>query len=411
MKLTIGSFMAVNIRGELFKRRQHLKEIFFFMTIIKSLTIDGLAEAGAASFILDDRVCAFYGLNGAGKKSIIKILYSALRGDASILKHIPFKTASVEIFSEEENRIFRHSIARPPAHEPDAPAHPHSFPPAWRVEPEEGAMGRPLYRQVYLPTSRVYLIPQPKKPDPLSLLEPSEETRAELLETYGADSLTALWKEYDIDLQLKSGAVLTDAGLKILNTVFSKKERRNNPEFDMEPEAAYEHVKLFLNEYGLGDDLISLETFRRDVRENTRLKRIALYARDAMDALTALNAPRGKLKKLIERILGEGRRVSFTPSSIEITSGDKEHIPLNALSLGEINAMLLLVAAMSVGKGVLLIDYPEFSIHVDFQRTLIKIMRLLNPFAQIIVATHSPAIMESLEERMLFETPGNQRII
>ena len=38
-------------------------------------------------------------------------------------------------------------------------------------------------------------------------------------------------------------------------------------------------------------------------------------------------------------------------------------------------------------------DEPEISLHMDWQEKLIKYIRELNPNAQLIIATHSPAII------------------
>ena len=38
-------------------------------------------------------------------------------------------------------------------------------------------------------------------------------------------------------------------------------------------------------------------------------------------------------------------------------------------------------------------DEPEISLHFDWQKKLIQYVRELNPNAQIILATHSPAVV------------------
>jgi predicted ATP-dependent endonuclease of OLD family len=42
---------------------------------------------------------------------------------------------------------------------------------------------------------------------------------------------------------------------------------------------------------------------------------------------------------------------------------------------------------------ILLMDEPEISLHIDWQRKLISHIRELNPNVQIIIASHSPAII------------------
>jgi predicted ATP-dependent endonuclease of OLD family len=38
-------------------------------------------------------------------------------------------------------------------------------------------------------------------------------------------------------------------------------------------------------------------------------------------------------------------------------------------------------------------DEPEISLHIEWQQRLITLIRTLNPNAQIILCTHSPAII------------------
>jgi predicted ATP-binding protein involved in virulence len=50
----------------------------------------------------------------------------------------------------------------------------------------------------------------------------------------------------------------------------------------------------------------------------------------------------------------------------------------------------------------ILIDEPEISMHIDWQRSLVQSMTRLNPQAQIILATHSPEVMADVKEEHIF---------
>ncbi|MGE4440073.1 MAG: AAA family ATPase [Desulfomicrobium sp.] len=67
------------------------------------------------------------------------------------------------------------------------------------------------------------------------------------------------------------------------------------------------------------------------------------------------------------------------------------------LSSGEKHLIALLgrVSLLSHDASVFVADEPELSLHLEWQRILIKSMRKLSPYLQIIVATHSPAIIPS----------------
>jgi hypothetical protein len=75
---------------------------------------------------------------------------------------------------------------------------------------------------------------------------------------------------------------------------------------------------------------------------------------------------------------------------------------LRALSSGERQIVTLIYAATHMSKQKLvLIDEPEISLHVDWQRMLIPRMARQLGDRQIIACTHSPVIGADYEERML----------
>ncbi|MBO7569296.1 MAG: ATP-binding protein [Bacteroidaceae bacterium] len=56
-------------------------------------------------------------------------------------------------------------------------------------------------------------------------------------------------------------------------------------------------------------------------------------------------------------------------------------------------AILLTVLVENREPYALLMDEPEISLHIDWQQRLIDLIRQLNPNAQIILSTHSPALI------------------
>ncbi len=65
------------------------------------------------------------------------------------------------------------------------------------------------------------------------------------------------------------------------------------------------------------------------------------------------------------------------------------------LSAGEKQILIILLTVLLQDKEpyILLMDEPEVSLHVEWQQRLVRIIRLLNPRAQIILSTHSPAMV------------------
>ena len=71
------------------------------------------------------------------------------------------------------------------------------------------------------------------------------------------------------------------------------------------------------------------------------------------------------------------------------------------LSSGEKQILLILLAVLTEDQQhyVLFMDEPEASLHFEWQKNLISLLRELNPNAQIILTTHSPAlIMDGWED-------------
>ena len=66
----------------------------------------------------------------------------------------------------------------------------------------------------------------------------------------------------------------------------------------------------------------------------------------------------------------------------QLSSGEKQML-----------AILLTVLVENREPYALLMDEPEISLHIDWQQQLIDLIRQLNPNVQIILSTHSPALI------------------
>lgn len=55
--------------------------------------------------------------------------------------------------------------------------------------------------------------------------------------------------------------------------------------------------------------------------------------------------------------------------------------------------ILLTVLTQDQKPYILLMDEPEVSLHIEWQQRLVDLIRQLNPYAQIILTTHSPALI------------------
>lgn len=99
--------------------------------------------------------------------------------------------------------------------------------------------------------------------------------------------------------------------------------------------------------------------------------------------------------KIIDSLFEEtGKKINRTKNEITFINGDEE-ITAYQLSSGEkqLLVILLTILVQDNKSSILFMDEPEISLHFDWQKKLIQYILELNPNVQIILATHSPAVV------------------
>lgn len=89
-----------------------------------------------------------------------------------------------------------------------------------------------------------------------------------------------------------------------------------------------------------------------------------------------------------------GKKIVRTSNEIIFYQYGGRLFPYN-LSSGEKQLLVILLTLLVQDNKpyVLFMDEPEVSLHIEWQQQLVSRMRELNPNAQIIIATHSPALI------------------
>lgn len=109
----------------------------------------------------------------------------------------------------------------------------------------------------------------------------------------------------------------------------------------------------------------------------------------------ALSAPKRLFQELIDQLFSyTGKRIDRLSNEIAFIQDDERLSPYQ-LSSGEKQILVILLTAL-VRNGqhcVLFMDEPEASLHIDWQQKLIGMIRRLNPQVQLILTTHSPAVI------------------
>ncbi len=116
---------------------------------------------------------------------------------------------------------------------------------------------------------------------------------------------------------------------------------------------------------------------------------------DAAEKAQRISEPKKKFQDIIDRLFREtGKQIIRSENEIKFSLMGETLVPYQ-LSSGEkqILAILLTVLVEDNKPYVLFMDEPEVSLHVDWQKQLIDLIMELNENVQIILTTHSPAVV------------------
>ena len=116
---------------------------------------------------------------------------------------------------------------------------------------------------------------------------------------------------------------------------------------------------------------------------------------DAAAKAQAISEPKKKFQDLIDDLFSDtGKKIIRTENEIRFSQIGETLYPYQ-LSSGEkqMLAILLTVLIEDNRPYVLFMDEPEVSLHVEWQKRLIDLILDLNENVQIILTTHSPAVV------------------
>ncbi len=90
-----------------------------------------------------------------------------------------------------------------------------------------------------------------------------------------------------------------------------------------------------------------------------------------------------------------GKIVNTEQSKLQFKIGEEILENNKRLSSGEKQFLIIMLTVLLQRKeeSILIMDEPEISMHLDWQRSLLNNIKALNPNCQIILATHSPGVI------------------
>lgn len=144
--------------------------------------------------------------------------------------------------------------------------------------------------------------------------------------------------------------------------------------------------------------LFQLQRKFLDYQVNVAGRIIAVLQQGAPDAAgqaQRLAAQKTMFHDMIDELFKEtGKTIIRTENEIRFRQMGETLLP-HQLSSGEKQMLFILLTVLVEDQQpyVLFMDEPEVSLHIEWQERLIELIRRLNPNVQIILTTHSPAVI------------------
>jgi predicted ATP-dependent endonuclease of OLD family len=132
-----------------------------------------------------------------------------------------------------------------------------------------------------------------------------------------------------------------------------------------------------------------------DYQVNIGNRIIAELQQGNAEAAQQLSLRKKRFQDIVDDLFSEtGKKIVRTENEIRFTQIGEMLVPYQ-LSSGEkqMLAILLTVLVEDDQPHVLFMDEPEVSLHIEWQKRLIDLCLELNPNVQIILTTHSPAVI------------------
>lgn len=391
------------------------------MAHIERIRIDGLlGREEPIELSLDRTVNVFFGENGCGKTTLLKILQCALSLDAESMLGLPVDRAEIDIYSLTDRRTLPHVWDRKaakaqrdlsldfaiPFRESDLSEYErarflalHSSAPEWKVHGQKKNREEPRrsWSHSFLPTTRLYTNDLLRRP-----AEARSNPEVRLNEAF-AEAVNKRWLVYYNQI-LKEVRSIQEEGLRavLYHSLSITSEAPAGP--TLNPEQAYQRVRKFLARQSASDasSLGSVRVFANRYGNDEALRRVVDNINNVETRIELSMAPIQRFTSTIDSLFSRGKKLQTNESGLAIALADGKLITPAHLSSGEKHLLLILLQSMTAEHNSVLVDEPELSMHIDWQHSLTETIHRLNPKCQLIVASHSPEIMANVPDHKIF---------
>lgn len=319
---------------------------------IKNISLKGLWHAYDIEWKINERVTILSGINGSGKSTILRIVGTLLKGEF-LPDFMVNKVSEVVIKLDDdlkiESKIYHESL-------------------------------RSLKKKAEKDDDVAVLVERLEK-------EP-ENNLNQLNRRFEAQSVQFMKGKHKISKEEFQKRVLSD----FISTFdhAPKKPEDSSKMLEYIIKAQYSELDRHL------DNVISrYKSYLIELSNN--VTNLVASDPENISSVREILRSRNTLQDIIDDFFSQTKkRVNREKGELEfIFNKDEMSHPCSDLSAGEKQLILILLTVfMQSGKpSILIMDEPEISLHVDWQRKLIEKILELNPKCQIIVSTHSPSMI------------------
>ena len=397
------------------------------MSFIQSLEIHGfMGSTGIRRIEFKRDINVITGPNGSGKTSLIKIIESAFTGDITSIRSIRFNYVEARIYSTILNGTVIRTISKNDLSSTvvgledviadnfgtmtidglDKQGRP-KFRRAWKSKFDENVKNREPNRldsswaHRYLPTNRIVRDGASRSKN-LPAVKGNQIGEDELNQII-AQQINANYERINL-LQNRKIAIAQGAGMRrVLQSVIggirvdSLSENKGELIDDDLLQSLYKSMCNVTKREGFSSDSnISIEDLRAGINRDARLLEIFKEFHEIESRVRSISAPLERFKESLSAYLGGNLKISFGSEGIEAKTMDGKEVELKFLSSGQKQIIGILVECILAEENLFMVDEPEISLHIEWQQKLVSSLTLINPLAQIILATHSPEIAASV---------------
>jgi predicted ATPase len=388
------------------------------MAHITEITIEGLlGNSESIHLKLNRDVNVFFGENGCGKTTLLKVLDAALSIDGSAMAQLPVTKAVVDIYSINAKRVIRHTWERDSKNRDSERLRQLALLDGdyqesaevqfllsraqaqneWKQSPK--GKSNSSWSHTFLPTTRLYFGGVGSRRLHASTSNLSE---GELDQAF-AESVKRAWLQF-YSKTLSDVRTVQESGLVTVLKHVLDPSNEDISGLSVDSSAVYDRVARFLSRQPQSDriSLGSQSAFKRRYEKDANLRKIVDNLNDMERSIEQAMVPINRFLDTITRLFSKGKSLQLSDNGLQVFLADGRSLPIAQLSSGEKHLIKILLYSMSAGPNSVLIDEPELSLHIDWQRLFIQTIHSLNPECQLILASHSPEVMADIPDANIF---------